>query len=143
MIRSGTVVEKEGTALGIVFERPAACANCSGCFNKHCSRVQIIGEAEIGDTVEVEMPDANLVKASALMYIIPVCTFLLGLGIGYLVYQRGGIALAEDLFYAICGVIACALGLFTVWLIDKKLGQKHRLQPKIIAVHKGTAPEEN
>ena len=78
MIRSGVVVEKENGVLGVVFERPEMCAHCGGCLHKHCSRVQIKGDAQIGDTVDVDMPDGEVVKASALMYIVPVCAFLLG-----------------------------------------------------------------
>lgn len=140
MIRSGEVVEKEGGMLGVVFERPEACAHCGGCLHKHCSRVQIKGDAEIGDTVEVDMPDGEVVKASALMYIVPVCAFLLGLLLAWLVYRGGTIRMAEDLFYSVCGVLACAVGLGMVWVVDKKLRKAQKWQPRVVAVHK---PEAN
>lgn len=140
MIRSGEVVEKEGGMLGVVFERPEACAHCGGCLHKHCSRVQIKGDAEIGDTVDVDMPDGEVVKASALMYIVPVCAFLLGLLLAWLVYRGGTIRMAEDLFYSVCGVLACAVGLGMVWVVDKKLRKAQKWQPRVVAVHK---PEAN
>lgn len=139
MIRSGTVVEKDGRALGVVFERPEMCAHCGGCLHKHCSRVQMIGDAELGDVVDVDMPDADVVKASALMYVVPVCAFLSGLGAGYLIHRTGRVAMAEDLFLALCGLAACAAGFLAVWLCDRQLRKKARWQPRIVAVHK---PEE-
>lgn len=136
MIRSGEVVEKADGMLGVVFERPEMCAHCGGCLHKHCSRVQIKGEAEIGDTVEVDMPDGEVVKASALMYIVPVCAFLLGLLLAWAIYRGGTVKMAEDLFYAVCGVAACALGLSMVWVVDKNLRKAQKWQPRLVAVHK-------
>ena len=142
MIRSGVVVEKENGVLGVVFERPEMCAHCGGCLHKHCSRVQIKGDAQIGDTVDVDMPDGEVVKASALMYIVPLCAFLLGLLLAWLVYRGGAVRMAEDLFYALCGLAACALGLAAVWAADKKLRGAQKWQPRVVAVHKPEQPGE-
>ena len=88
------------------------------------------------------MPDGEVVKASALMYIVPVCAFLLGLLLAWLVYRGGAVRMAEDLFYALCGLAACALGLAAVWAADKKLRGAQKWQPRIVAVHKPEQPGE-
>ena len=94
------------------------------------------------DNWEVDMPDGEVVKASALMYIVPVCAFLLGLLLAWLVYRGGAVRMAEDLFYALCGLAACALGLAAVWAVDKKLRGAQKWQPRVVAVHKPEQPGE-
>lgn len=136
MIRQGEVTEKNGELLAVVFERPQACKQCNGCMNHQCTRLEIAGDAEIGDVVEVELPDKSVVKASALMYLIPLAGLILGIALGTLLHAPLGIGIDKDLFCAGCGILVLAIGLFAVYGVDKWLRNKRDWQPSIVGVHK-------
>lgn len=136
MVRTGEVVEKTGDVLSVVFERPEACTHCNGCIKKHCTRVDIPGQADVGDTVEVEMPEKSIVGASAIAYIVPLAALIAGLFIGYALHGPMGIGMDPNLFAAICGGICLALGLLGVYGIDRMLRGRKDWQPKVLTVHK-------
>ena len=72
MIRSGQVIGKDGKGLLVCFERLAACQGCKACGREgKQTSVLVHGEAEVGDIVSVEMPDAQVLKASLLVYLPP------------------------------------------------------------------------
>ena len=58
MVRTGIVKLKKGDMLRVCFETPEHCAGCRGCSRgflpKH-ELLTVFGQAELGDTVEVEV----------------------------------------------------------------------------------------
>ncbi|MCL1963804.1 MAG: SoxR reducing system RseC family protein [Firmicutes bacterium] len=139
MVRTGEVVEKTGDVLSVVFERPDACAHCSGCIHKRCSRVDIRGEAEVGDTIDVHMPDKSIVSASAIFYLLPLVLLLAGLLAGTRLHVAINLKMNGDVFAALCGLLCLALGLLIVYAVDRVLRKRQAWQPKIKAVHKRDA----
>ena len=135
MVRNGEVVEIKGDQLTIVFERPAACTNCNGCLSKQCTNVEIQGQAEVGDTVDVALPDKSVVGASAIAYLIPLVLLIVGLILGQVLYGPLGISFNKDLFTAVCGGVLLGMGLLVVYGVDKSLRNKQDWQPRIVAVH--------
>ena len=136
MVRTGEVVDKADGVLAVVFERPGACAHCNGCIKTNCNRVDIPGEAEVGDTIDVEMPDRSVVGASAIAYILPLALFLAGLFAGNGLHGTLARAMDANIFSAICGLAGLALGLLAVHAVDRALRGRKGWQPQIIAVHK-------
>lgn len=136
MVRTGEVVEKTGDILSVVFERPEACTHCNGCIKKNCTRVDIPGMADVGDTVEVEMPDKNVVGASAVAYIVPLALLIVGLFAGYALHGPLSITMDGNLFCALCGVVGLALGFLIVFAVDKTLQKRRDWQPQIVTIHK-------
>ncbi len=66
------------------FDRKAACDSCNMCLrSKDNMYVELVVEntlgAKVGDSVEVEIPDKSVLKASFLVYIVPASAFLIGL----------------------------------------------------------------
>lgn len=135
MVRSGEVVEKKGELVTVVFERPEACTNCNGCLSKQCINVELPGQAEIGDSVEVSLPDHNVIGASAIAYLIPLAMMLAGLFLGSMLHAALGISMNPDVFTVLCGGVLLGIGLLIVKLIDRHLQGKQSWQPRIIAVH--------
>lgn len=135
MVRPGEVVEKKDGLLTVVFERPSACGNCNGCLSKQCTNVELPGDAEVGDTVDVALPEKNIVRASAIAYVIPLLALLGGLLLGSLVHGPLGIAWNADLFAAAIGGVCLIIGLLIVYGIDRRLRKKADWQPRIVAVH--------
>ncbi len=140
MVRIGEVVEKTGDVLSVVFERPEACTHCSGCdMKQHCTRIDIRGEAEVGDTIEVDMPEKNVLGATAIAYIVPLAALIAGLLLGVALHGPLSIAMNSNLFCALTGIAAFAVGLLVVWMIDKSLRGKQGWEPRVVTVHKKKA----
>lgn len=136
MTQNGLVVEKEEGRVLVAFDRPEACANCGACLRKNCTRTWIEGEAEVGDMVDVEMPAARVVGASALAYLLPLAGLVAGLFIGSALYEPMGVGMPKDFFTALCGLLTLAIAAFGVWRVDKRLRRKQSWKPQIVRVYK-------
>ena len=130
MVRTGRVIGTQDGVLEVCFERPEMCAQCGACMGHkpHEETVKIEGDAMVGDTVAVEMPDAKIVKVSLIAYIIPLIGLLLGLLIGQTL-------LNNDLWAAVIGLIGLAAGVLTARIFDRKLGAQKSWQPKLLSVY--------
>ena len=130
MVRTGKVVGVSENALEVCFERPEMCAKCGACMGRkpHEETVKIEGTAEIGDMVDVEMPDAKIVKVSLIAYIIPLAGLLIGLLIGQTL-------LKNDIWAAVAGFAGLGAGILVARIFDRKLGAQKSWQPKLLSVH--------
>ena len=142
MIRTGFVKTKKGDRLSVCFERPSSCEGCKGCSKGLLSKSELLtvfGEAEVGDFVDVQMPENRIFQASLLAYALPLCMLIAGLAVGSLLGLSDTIAF----LMALAGL---ALGYVMAQLAEKILSKKKNWRPTIISVHKsaaGTAEERN
>ncbi len=136
MVRTGFVKSRKGECLQICFERPDACNGCRGCSKgmlpKH-ELLTVFGEAEVGDIVDVEVPEAQVLKASALAYAVPLCTLLIGL--------IGGYALGcPDILCVVLALVGLALGYAIGRASELRLRKLSRWRPTVVAVRKMETP---
>ncbi len=136
MVRTGEVVEREDGVVSVVFERPEACAHCNGCVNHQCTRVEMRADADVGDMIDVEMPEKTVVKASMIFYILPLGLMLLGMYVGSLFYGALGYTFNREMFAALFGLAFMALGFYAVYRVDRRLRKRQEWEPKVIRVHK-------
>ena len=129
MIRTGRVVEAKDGSLKVCFDRPEMCASCGKCgaHGVHQELVTVQGEAQVGNWVQVEMPDAQVVKVSLIAYVIPLVFLMIGLVIGQNI-------LGTDAWAAGLGIGLMAAGLLVVRLIDKRLGGRPGWKPRLVNV---------
>lgn len=106
----------------VEFEATSACAKCKGCKVSEVGRMVLqatnqIG-AKVGDPVLVEIPEAESIRATLLVFIFPV----IGLVAGYFT----GIRIFPD--SEVMGIIGSITFLSITFLLlniyDKKLAQK-------------------
>ena len=129
MIRTGKVIQAEGETLSVCFHPLQSCENCGMCGSGRDSVLTLTGKARIGDTVEVEMPDAKVLKASMVTYLLPLIGLVIGLAIGALFNP------AKDLAILLFGIIGFGLAMAGVKMVDRRMGRNPRWQSRIIAVH--------
>lgn len=132
MVRTGIVKSKKGDTLQVCFETPEHCAGCRGCSRSFLPKSELLtvfGNAEVGDTVDVEMREQQAFRATLLAYAVPLCTLLLGLLAGYWL----GLSDALTLLTALAGL---AIGYFAVKLVELQLRRNAQWRPTIIAVHR-------
>jgi len=138
MLRVGTVVASEGGQLTVLFERPEACEKCGACGGgRHGHKIVLAdpaGGAAVGDQVSVDMPEARLVSASALAYLIPLGGLLIGLLVG--AGQAGRLApgMSPDLFAGLCALAGLAVSLPVLMLADRAVRGKTRWMPQIVEI---------
>ncbi len=131
MIRTGFVKEKKGDQLRVCFDRPEACEGCKGCAKGLLPKKELLtitGQAEVGDMVDVEMPEAQMLKASMLAYAMPLALFLIGLGVGSAARLSDGVT-------ALIALVCLGLGYVAARVIDKKLGRRPRWKTAIVNVY--------
>ena len=131
MIRTGFVKEKKGDQLRVCFDRPEACEGCKGCAKGLLPKKELLtvtGQAEIGDMVDVEMPEAQMLKASMLAYAMPLALFLMGLGTGSFLKLSDGVT-------ALIALVCLALGYLAARLIDIKLRRRPSWQTAVVNVY--------
>ncbi|HSK69457.1 MAG TPA: SoxR reducing system RseC family protein [Candidatus Limnocylindria bacterium] len=128
MIRTGKVIQAEGETLKVCFSRMGACADCGMCGTGRDSVVTLRGAAQEGDTVEVEMPDARVLKASLVTYALPLVTLILGMWAGTALYP------SSDLHTALGAAAGLGLGIIALRAIDRRLGGNRGWQPRIVSV---------
>ena len=135
MLRTGKVVSAREGELEVCFERPEACARCGACAGqKEKTLVKIPGNAPVGRWLEVDMPEGQVLKASALAYGIPLLMLLGGIALGSVLFQ-------QEALWAVSGVACMGLSWAVLRCIEKKMRAKAVWQPKIVRVFgEGEAP---
>ena len=131
MIRTGFVKEKKGEQLRVCFERPASCEGCKGCAKGLMSKSELLtvfGEAEVGDVVDVQMPENRILQASLLAYALPLLLLLAGLSAGYVM----GLADIVSLLLALGGLF---VGYMIVRMVENRLRTVKKWRPTVIAVY--------
>ncbi|MGQ9632059.1 MAG: SoxR reducing system RseC family protein [bacterium] len=128
----GRVVEVRGDLARVEFNRRGACGNCSICtpLIGDMSKVAALASnpigARVGDSVEVELTQGNIVAAAFIVYILPLIALFFGFGFGKWWAERvwgmasgqnAGLLLAAALF---------ALAFFGIWLLNKRYASSKR-----------------
>ncbi|NLJ65603.1 MAG: SoxR reducing system RseC family protein [Christensenellaceae bacterium] len=130
MIRTGKVVKFEKGRPLVCFDRLAACESCGACMeSKTQTLVRVLGDADVGDIVEVALPDKRVLTLSVIMYILPILALIIGLFVGNRFFAEQGTAFLVGL--GSLGVAFLAVKLFDNWLQN----QPH-WQPHIVGIHK-------
>ncbi|RDY23029.1 hypothetical protein CHF27_010130 [Romboutsia maritimum] len=119
------IVDKRTAKLKM--QRHSACAACGKCVTSS-EKKDILVEvdnsigAKIGDHVEVNMENVNVLKATAIAYIIPLIGLLVGTIITYFILDKLSITSNIEVISAVVGFILMSL----VFLVIKKNDKKFR-----------------
>lgn len=138
MNQQGYIVEivDERTAK-LKMQRHSACAACGKCQTSS-EKKDILVEvdnsigAKVGDHVEVNMENVNVLKATAIAYVLPLLGLLCGTIITYFVLTSMNTVSYVEAISAIVGFVVMAL----VFLMIRKNDSKFRESRKYIPVIK-------
>lgn len=112
--------------------RHTACEKCGACHlgdaNKNITMVAMndIG-AVTGDKVTIEMPTGGVLKAAFIMYMIPLLSLFIGVGLSLLFQVREEIAV-------LIGLVAAAFAFIGVSLFEPRYRKNSIYQAKIVSV---------
>lgn len=139
---TGRVVRIEGDKAFIEVERTSACAQCGLreveeiAGGKPVFEALNVAKADIGDTVKVRVESVAYMKASLLVYGIPICLLIIGALLG--VYFAEKLGKQQDIMSAIFGTGGLIIGIL-VLLLFRKRGSKKEYMPVIVEVIKDNA----
>lgn len=137
MIQQALVISTNDKIATVKVQRHSSCKSCGACQMGSGSKtieVKTINKiaAVVGDFVEIEVPTHKVMKASFLMYIIPILTLILGLYIGGLMGESQGIN--RDLASGIMGLLMMVTTFGAIRLYDRRIQDNKDYSPEIIKI---------
>lgn len=129
MNRNGFVVAENGKTATVNLLRHTACGDCGACHLGDESKeikMEVINEkgAHVGDLVEIEMADGNVLQAAFIIYTIPLIALLVGVFFGSFVGQF--LPVSPELWATVFGVAFMTV----VFLFIKKNEAKFKVSGK-------------
>lgn len=126
MKQRGTVTDVKGTTAVCLIVRDSACgencASCSAaCSNKTIVEAQNCANAQIGDTVELEMESSQVLFTAFLVYMLPLILLVA-------VYFSAAIFTENEPLKIIIGFAAMAAAYFIISEFGKKNKNKYALK---------------
>lgn len=145
MREKACVVDINGDQAEVVVTRHSACSKCDkDCIlgmeeshEKDSISIEVKNDknAEIGDTVSIELKDSSLVMGSLIIYLIPLLFFVGGYFIGVrLNFLMGSIS------NELSGIITSFVFLYISFLftrrIDKKISKSNKFKSEMVGIIK-------
>jgi len=125
----GKVISLSGSMAVVRFMRSSACGQCNACFYMGSQEADIeidnTLEAGEGDMVSIELKGSSMVRASLIMYGVP----LIGLLAGVIVGSQWG-----DLYAAVGGILLCAGTYFILRGLEPHFSHMNQFKPRMIKI---------
>lgn len=137
----GIVKSIKGQTAKVEIQRHAACGTCGACQVSKDKQTMLTkarneAQAQVGDTVAVEMEFANLLRATSVAYGFPLLAFLIGCGVGfYTAPSFGGDQVLTPFFLGV-GLMALSFG--GIYFMDRNGVFGKRYEPIVTQI----LPEE-
>lgn len=140
MNQRGYVIELVGgTTAKIKMQKHSACAACGKCASS-ADKKDIIVEvdnnigAKVGDYVEVNMDSVNVIKAAAIVYIVPLIALLGGTIISYGLLNFIDIGMNKEVLSGFIGIVLTAISYLLIKSKDRKFRESRNYIPIITKV---------
>ncbi len=148
----GLVVRRDETGIWVKTVRTGACESCASRGSCHTlgggggKEVEVavvdLPGTRVGDRVVLKMDTSPLLKATFLIYLVPILLLLCGAVAGQ--FLSSAAEVDSSTASAVLGFGALALGLFLVKTVGRRLSQKSAYRPRIVRVIGRTAsPSQN
>jgi len=143
MREKACVVDINGDQAKVVVTRHSACSKCDkdcilGMEESHeqdSIYVEVNNEknAEVGDTVSIELKDSSLVMGSLIIYLIPLIFFVGGYFVGVrLNFLMGSIS--NELSGIITSFIFLYISFLLTRKIDKKISKSNKFKSEMVGI---------
>ena len=139
MLECGKIKQIGENTMLVEFERSAMCEKCGACERAQKAmlmEVERIGNAAIGDSVAVELPERTLLQAAFVAYGIPLLLLLVGLLAGDRLPGLLGLPGNPDLYAAGLGLMLAGGAFLTLRLTEKKRRTSGKYAPKVVHIER-------
>ena len=141
MNQEGYIVEilDENTAV-LRMMRMSACAKCGKCMSASSESEEILVEvdnaigAKVGDHVVVSMEHINVMKATFLVYVIPMVLLIVGIVGSYYALNAIGFAGPTEVVAAVIGIALMGLSYIYLKINDKKFKESREYVPVVTKI---------
>ncbi|MDU5021333.1 MAG: SoxR reducing system RseC family protein [Clostridiales bacterium] len=140
MNQRGYVIELvDGTTAKIKMQKHSACAACGKCASS-TDKKDIIVEvdnnigAKVGDYVEVNMVSVNVIKAAAIVYIVPLIALLGGTIVSYGIFNFIDIGMNKEVLSGFIGIVLTIISYLLIKSKDRKFRESRNYIPIITKV---------
>lgn len=140
MNQQGYIIEiVDDKTAKLKMQRHSACASCGKCVTSS-EKKDIIVEvdnsigAKIGDHVEVNMETVNVLKATAIAYLIPLVALLVGTIGTYYALEAMGIGANIEVISGAVGILLMLITFFMLKTNDKKFRDSKEYIPIVTKV---------
>ncbi len=133
MRQTGKVIELKGKKAVVRFVRSDACGHCNACFRLGSNEADIeidnTLKAKLDDVVGIEMHGKSVLKASLLLYGLPLVALLVGAFIG---------SFKGDLYSALAGLLFAAGAFFILRAFEPKFSRMTEFKPRMVEIMEKT-----
>lgn len=141
MVHEGKVIDIKGDKAKIEIQRGSACNHCGGCKigdKNHHFVLNIENKigVKVGDIVEVDMENQNIVTASLIIYLIPLFSLLIGAILGGKVAMNLNIINYKDIISALSGIMFLIFSFLGIHLLEPKFKKDLNFSPIIKKIKK-------
>ena len=139
MRESGIITEIKEHTMMVEFERSSMCEKCGACERAHSAmrmEVERIGNASLGDRVEVDLPERTVVRAALVAYGIPLALLLTGLVVGSALPGALHLPGNPDLYALALGLFLAAGAFLALRLTERKRRSSGRYAPKVVKLER-------
>ena len=140
MNQRGYIIELvDGTTAKIKMQKHSACAACGKCASS-TDKKDIIVEvdnnigAKVGDYVEVNMDSVNVIKAAAIVYIVPLIALLGGTIVSYGIFNFIDIGMNKEVLSGFVGIVLTIISYLLIKSKDRKFRESRNYIPIITKV---------
>ncbi|QNO15761.1 SoxR reducing system RseC family protein [Alkalicella caledoniensis] len=138
MKQVGIITNLEGELAEVEVQRHTACKKCGGCGlgTKNSNKVKVKNpvNAEIGNKVYIDMADIGVLKAAAIMYMIPLAALVIGFMFSYYGAQHFGYVDTKELWGLGFGFAFLIGSFILIRKFEPKLSLNTLYGPKILRV---------
>ena len=135
MNRVGKIIKSKDNFAFVKLTRTTACSGCHGCGNSEDDsdeiEIRVLNEkgADVGDIVEVNMDNQNVLLAAAIAYGIPFVALLSGLLIG-------NFFLESEMLSIIIGFVFLFISYLGINIKENEFYNSKKYVPEIVDIHK-------
>ncbi len=139
MKQVGVVVSAEEDKAKVLLTRQSACGECKGCkLGSDDMEMEVEAfnsiDAKIGDRVEVDMENQNVLAAAFIAYTIPLIALFLGVFVGNMILGRAGMTKYKDIGSGIFGILLTIITYIIIRTKEKTLRSDKRFVPTITGI---------
>ncbi|NLI60532.1 MAG: SoxR reducing system RseC family protein [Clostridiales bacterium] len=121
----------------VKIRRKSSCGSCTACGMKENQNEVMLEvsndlDANLGDWVELELKSMSVLKASAIVYLIPLIGLILGVAGGYAIANQ--LSLDAELCGAVGGILVTVLSFIGIRAMDPILNKKGNYSPKMVTI---------
>lgn len=142
----GKITDIKDKVATVMIQRSSSCGSCNACgMGKNQDEMLLTVSNDLGanpgDWVELDLQSVSVLKASAIVYLIPLLALILGVAGGYALSKQ--FAGDSELYGALGGILLTILSFIGIRAMDPIFNKKGEYSPKMVSIINLSSKGEN